>query len=111
MVEIKGVKVLVCRLEGVEAKALRTMMDNLKNQIRDGIIVLGLVSGEKVNLIAGVTKNNSEKVKAGELVNYVAQQVGGKGGGRPDMAQAGGDQPENLDTALKSVSTWLEDKL
>jgi len=110
-IDLKGTKVLVAKLEGVEPKALRTMMDDLKNQIGEGIIMLGLANGEKVNLIAGVTKNITAKIKAGELVNFVAQQVGGKGGGRPDMAQAGGNQPENLDAALNSVSTWLEDRL
>lgn len=111
MTQINGVNVLISQPEGVEAKALRTMVDDLKNQIQEGVVVLGLASGEKVSLIVGVTKDLTKKVKAGELVNFVAQQVGGKGGGRPDMAQAGGNQPENLDKALSSVSTWLEDKL
>lgn len=109
--EINGVKVLVSELEGVEAKALRGMMDDLKNQIQSGVIFLAIAGDSKVNLIAGVTKDLTNKVKAGELVNFVAQQVGGKGGGRPDMAQAGGNQPENLAIGLKSISTWLEDKL
>ncbi len=111
MVQINGVNVLVAQPEGVEAKALRTMVDDLKNQIKEGVIVLAIASGEKVSLIVGVTKDLTKQVKAGELVNFIAQQVGGKGGGRPDMAQAGGNQPENLDKALSSVSTWLEDKL
>ena len=109
--EIKGTKVLCAKLDGVESKALRTLMDDLKNQIGDGIIILGLLNGEKVSLIAGVTKNITAKIKAGDLVNFVAQQVGGKGGGRPDMAQAGGNKPQNLDSALNSVSTWLADRL
>ncbi|MHC6645826.1 alanine--tRNA ligase [Alteromonas sp. HB246098] len=110
-VEINGVKVLVANLEGVEAKSLRSMMDDIKNRIGEGIVVLGVANDAKVNLIAGVTKNLTGKVKAGELVNFVASQVGGKGGGRPDMAQAGGDQPENLNQALDSVNAWLQDKL
>ena len=110
-VEINGVKVLIANLEGVEAKSLRSMMDDIKNRIGEGIVVLGVASDAKVNLIAGVTKNLTSKVKAGELVNFVASQVGGKGGGRPDMAQAGGDQPENLGQALDSVNAWLQDKL
>ncbi|MCW8107657.1 alanine--tRNA ligase [Alteromonas ponticola] len=109
--KINGVSVLVTALDGVEAKALRTMVDDLKNRMGEGIVVLGVTSGEKVNLIAGVTKNLTAKVKAGELVNVVAAQVGGKGGGRPDMAQAGGDKPENLESALDSVHSWLADKL
>ena len=110
-VEINGVKVLVANLEGVEAKSLRSMMDDIKNRIGEGIVVLGVANESKVNLIAGVTKNLINKVKAGELVNFVASQVGGKGGGRPDMAQAGGDNPENLQQALDSVNAWLQDKL
>ncbi|WP_334036367.1 alanine--tRNA ligase [Alteromonas macleodii] len=110
-VEINGVKVLIANLEGVEAKSLRSMMDDIKNRIGEGIVVLGVANNAKVNLIAGVTKNLTSKVKAGELVNFVASQVGGKGGGRPDMAQAGGDQPENLGQALDSVNAWLQDKL
>ena len=110
-VEINGIKVLVANLEGVEAKSLRAMMDDIKNRIGEGIVVLGVANEAKVNLIAGVTKNLTGKVKAGELVNFVASQVGGKGGGRPDMAQAGGDKPENLAGALESVNAWLQDKL
>ncbi|WP_416305845.1 alanine--tRNA ligase [Neptunicella sp. SCSIO 80796] len=111
VVEIKGVKVLSCVLDGVEAKSLRDMSDTLKSQLGSGILMLGLANGDKVNLIAGVTKDLTGKVKAGELVNFVAQQVGGKGGGRPDMAQAGGSQPENLASAIASVSAWLEQQL
>ncbi|GAB3034598.1 alanine--tRNA ligase [Bowmanella dokdonensis] len=109
--EVKGVKVLSSKLEGIEAKSLRDLMDSLKNKLGSGILLLGVAESDKVSLIAGVTKDLTGKVKAGELVNYVAQQVGGKGGGRPDMAQAGGTQPEKLDEALASVSTWLQDKL
>lgn len=109
--EIKGVKVLSTVLEGIEAKALRTMVDDFKNQLASAIIVLGIAEENKVSLIVGVTKDLVSKVKAGELVNFVAQQVGGKGGGRPDMAQAGGSQPQNLDSAIASVQAWLEEKL
>ena len=110
-IDINGVKVLIAKLEGVEPKSLRSMMDDIKNRLGEGIVVLGVAGDAKVNLIAGVTKNLTNKVKAGELVNFVAAQVGGKGGGRPDMAQAGGDQPENLSTALDSINAWLEDRL
>jgi len=110
-VDIKGNKVLIAELEGVEAKSLRGMVDDLKNRIGEGIVVLGVPADGKVSLIVGVTKGLTGKVKAGELVNHIATQVGGKGGGRPDMAQAGGSQPENLATALQSVNVWLEDKL
>ncbi|MCC2614784.1 alanine--tRNA ligase [Aestuariibacter halophilus] len=109
--DIKGTKVLVAKLDGVESKALRGMMDDLKNQLGSGVIMLGLADGDKVSLIAGVTKDMTDKVKAGELVNFVAAQVGGKGGGRPDMAQAGGSQPDALPDALASVNQWLTDKL
>ena len=86
-------------------------MDELKNQIGSGVIALGLENNTKVNLITGTTKDLTSTLKAGELVNHLASQVGGKGGGRPDMAQAGGAQPENLNSALDSASTWLEDAL
>ena len=109
--EINGVKVLSYHVQGIESGALRTMIDDLKNQIGSGVILLGVATGEKVSLIAGVTKDLTQKVKAGELVNFVAQQVGGKGGGRPDMAQAGGSQPENLDSAIASVNEWLQKRL
>ncbi|PSW18637.1 alanine--tRNA ligase [Photobacterium sanctipauli] len=109
--EINGVKVLVSKLDGADNKALRGMVDELKNQLGSGIVVLGNVSGDKVGLIAGVTKDLTGKVKAGELVNLVAQQVGGKGGGRPDMAQAGGTDAAALPAALESVTPWLTEKL
>ena len=108
---VNGMKLLVAKLDGVEAKSLRGMLDDLKNQLQSGIIVLGLASGDKANLIVGVTKDLTGQVKAGELVNYLASQVGGKGGGRPDMAQAGGTQPDNLDAALASAQPWLTEKL
>ncbi|MGJ8678728.1 alanine--tRNA ligase [Paraglaciecola sp.] len=111
VIEINGTKVLATQMQGVEAKSLRGMVDDFKNQLSSAIIVLGVGDTNKVSLIVGVTKDLIGKVKAGELVNFVAQQVGGKGGGRPDMAQAGGSQPENLESALASVKDWLSDKL
>jgi len=110
-IEINGVKVLIADLGGVESKALRGMVDELKNKMQSGVIMLATANGPKVGLIAGVTKDLVGRVKAGELVNMVAQQVGGKGGGRPDMAQAGGSEPENITPALASVSAWLTEKL
>ncbi|WP_394200288.1 alanine--tRNA ligase [Shewanella waksmanii] len=109
--DVAGVKVLVKKLEGVEPGALRGLQDELKQKLQSGIVVLGIAGEAKVNLIVGVTKDLTGKVKAGELVANVAAQVGGKGGGRPDMAQAGGSQPENLDAALASVLPWLTEKL
>ena len=109
--EIKGIKLLAAHLEGVESQTLRAMVDDLKNQLGSAVIVLGLADQDKVSLIAGVTKDLTANVKAGELVNFVAQQVGGKGGGRPDMAQAGGSQPENLSAAIASVEAWLTAQL
>jgi alanyl-tRNA synthetase len=111
VVEVQGVKLLVAKLDGVEAKALRGMMDDLKNQLQSGVIALGVVNEGKVNLITGVTKDLVGRVKAGEIVNHIASQVGGKGGGRPDMAQAGGTEPEHLDSALASVKIFLADLL
>lgn len=110
-VEINGIKVLVKKLEGVDAGSLRGLQDELKQKLKSGIVVLGIAGDVKVNLIAGVTKDLTGKVKAGELVASIAVQVGGKGGGRPDMAQAGGSQPENLQGALDSVLPWLAEKL
>ncbi|RUO33077.1 alanine--tRNA ligase [Aliidiomarina soli] len=111
VVEVNGVKVIIAELQGAEAKSLRGMVDDLKNQLGEGIVMLATSSDEKVSLIAGVTKSLTAKVKAGDLVNHVASQVGGKGGGRPDMAQAGGSQPENVQAALQSVSAWLNERL
>jgi len=109
--EVKGAKVLAASLEGVDAKTLRETMDKLKDRLKSAAIVLGTVSDGRVSLVAGVTKDLTAKVKAGELVNFVAQQVGGKGGGRPDMAQAGGAEPAKLPDALRSVQGWVEQKL
>jgi alanyl-tRNA synthetase len=110
-VEIKGSKVLAATLEGADAKTLRETMDKLKDRLKSAAIVLGAVNDGKVSLIAGVTADLIAKVKAGELVNYVAQQVGGKGGGRPDMAQAGGTEPAKLPDALESVKNWVEERV
>ena len=110
-VEINGVKVLAAQLEGADATGLRETLDKLKDKLKSAAIVLSTVDGDKISLIAGVTPNLISKIKAGELVNMVAQQVGGKGGGRPDMAMAGGTQPEHLAAALLSVSNWVRAKL
>ncbi|WNC69441.1 alanine--tRNA ligase [Thalassotalea nanhaiensis] len=110
-IDINGVKALIADVEGSDPKALREMVDDLKNKLGSGIVLLALANGAKVSLIAGVTKDLIGKVKAGDLVKMVAEQVGGKGGGRPDMAQAGGTQPENITSALASVEAWLAEKL
>ncbi|MBM4737109.1 alanine--tRNA ligase [Klebsiella variicola] len=109
--EINGVKLLVSELAGVEPKMLRTMVDGLKNQLGSTVVVLATVADGKVSLIAGVSKDVTDRVKAGELVGMVAQQVGGKGGGRPDMAQAGGTDASALPAALASVKGWVSAKL
>lgn len=109
--KINGVNVVVQKLENVEVKSLRTMVDDLKNQLESAIVVFGTVADKKVNLIVGVTKDLSSKVNAGELVGAMAQQVGGKGGGRADMAMAGGSEPQNLDNALKFAEEWIQAKL
>jgi alanyl-tRNA synthetase len=110
-VEVNGAKVLAANLEGADLATLRDTMDKLKDKLKSAAIVLASVVDGKVTLIAGVTADLTGKVKAGDLVNMVAQQVGGKGGGRPDMAQAGGTQPENLAAALASVQAWVSAKL
>ncbi|ELQ6215794.1 alanine--tRNA ligase [Cronobacter dublinensis] len=110
-VDIKGVKLLVSELAGVEPKMLRTMVDDLKNQLGSAVIVLATVAEGKVSLIAGVSKDVTDRVKAGELVGMIAQQVGGKGGGRPDMAQAGGTDAAALPAALGGVESWVAAKL
>jgi alanyl-tRNA synthetase len=109
--EVKGVKVLAAALDGADARALRETMDKLKDKLRSATIVLAASDGAKVTLIAGVTPDLTTKVKAGELVNFVAQQVGGKGGGRPDMAQAGGTEPAKVPAALGSVKGWVAERL
>ncbi len=109
--DIGGVKVLAAKLDGADAAALRETMDKLKDKLKSAAIVLAAADGDRINLIAGVTSGLTAKIKAGELVNMVAQQVGGKGGGRPDMAMAGGTQPEHLAAALASVPGWVKAKL
>ncbi|WP_085918906.1 alanine--tRNA ligase [Halomonas sp. CSM-2] len=111
--DVNGVKLLATQLDGVSGKELRGVLDQLKNKLGSGVIILGVADTDtgKVSLIAGVTKDLTDRVKAGELVNHVASQVGGKGGGRPDMAQAGGSQPDALPGALNSVPAWLENTL
>jgi alanyl-tRNA synthetase len=110
-IEVGGVHVLAATLEGADVKTLRETVDKLKDKLKSAAIVLAAVEGGKISLIAGVTADASKKVKAGELVNFVAQQVGGKGGGRPDMAQAGGTEPANLPAALAGVKAWVEGQL
>jgi alanyl-tRNA synthetase len=108
--DINGVKVLAAKLDGADVAVLRETLDKLKDKLKSAAIVLASVHDGKVSLIAGVTADATAKVKAGELINFVAQQVGGKGGGRPDMAQAGGTQPEHLAAALASVHAWVKAK-
>jgi alanyl-tRNA synthetase len=109
--DVKGIKVLAAALEGADVPTLRETMDKLKDKLKTAAIVLASVEAGKVSLIAGVTPDLTSKLKAGELVNHVAQQVGGKGGGRPDLAQAGGTDPNSLPQALASVSAWAEHRL
>jgi len=108
-VEINGVKVLATVLENIDAAALRKMIDQLRNQLGSSVVVLASVESGTVRLAVGVSKDLIARIQAGNLVNFVAQQVGGKGGGRPDFAQAGGSQPENLDKALASVAPWVKE--
>ena len=110
-IDVDGINVLAVRLDDVDPKSLRDMVDQLKNKLGSSAIVLATVTGEKVSLIAGVSKDQVKRLKAGDLVNSVATQVGGKGGGRPDMAQAGGNDPSGLDEALKNVPAWVESQL
>jgi len=108
---VKGAKVVAAALDGSDVKTLRETMDKLKDKLKSAAIVLASVNDGKVTLIAGVTSDLTGKVKAGDLVNHVAQQVGGKGGGRPDMAQAGGTNAAALPGALKSVERWVGERL
>ncbi|MBL1276643.1 MAG: alanine--tRNA ligase [Ectothiorhodospiraceae bacterium] len=110
-IEIDGIKVLAAKLEGGDAKSLRDTVDQLKNKLGAAVVVLAAVDGDKVSLVAGVTKAETKRVKAGDLVNSVAQQVGGKGGGRPDLAMAGGKDPAGLDLALQGVAEWVKTQL
>ncbi|MDY0137542.1 MAG: alanine--tRNA ligase [Thiomicrospira sp.] len=108
--QVNGVNLLAAQMQGADSNLLRETLDRLKDKLEPAVIILASVEGEKVNLVAGVSKAVTDKFKAGELVNFVAQQVGGKGGGRPDMAQAGGKDPANLPQALASVEAWAAEK-
>ncbi len=110
-IEVNGIKVLAVELKEVDPKAMRGMVDQLKNKLGKAAIILATVTGDKVSLVAGVSKTETRQLKAGDLVNFVAQQVDGKGGGRPDMAQAGGNNPANLGGALKQVPDWVGEQL
>ena len=109
--EVQGIKVLTHAFEDIDGKSLLGTMDQLKSKLGTAVIVLAAVNADKISLIAGVTKDVTDRVKAGDLVNQVAQQVGGRGGGRPDMAQAGGNDPAALPAALNSVVAWVEQEL
>ena len=109
-IEVNGLQLLTARLDGADAQVLRETMDALKTKLKTAAIVLASVQGDKVSLIAGVTTDAISKVKAGDLVNFVAQQVGGKGGGKPEMAMAGGNDPSKLNAALAGVKDWVAAK-
>ena len=109
--DVNGIKLLAAVVEGFNSKALRDTVDQLKNKLGSSVVVLASSDGGKVSLVAGVSKDLTAKVKAGELVNMVAEQVGGKGGGRPDMAMAGGSDPSGVPAAIDSVKPWVEAKL
>ncbi len=109
--EIEGIKLMVARMDGADAKMLRDAVDRFKDKLGSAVIVLGSVDDGKVRLAIGVTHDNTDRVRAGDVAKAVAAQVGGKGGGRPDFAQAGGSQPENLDSALESMGEWMREKL
>jgi len=110
-VDVNGLKVLAARLDGVDAKGLRATVDQLKNKLGSAAVVLATVDGDKVSLVAGVTADYTDRIEAGPLANFVAQQVGGRGGGRPDMAQAGGNDPTRLAQAIKAVPNWIRERL
>ena len=110
-IEVAGIRVLATRLDGVDPKSLRDTVDQLKNKLESGVVMLAAVDGDKVALAAGVTKELTDRVKAGDLLKMVAAQVGGKGGGRPDFAQGGGSDVQALPAALESVSSWVAEKL
>jgi alanyl-tRNA synthetase len=109
-IDVNGLKVLAARLDGADAKALRETMDKLKDKLKSAAIVLAAVDGDRVQLAAGVTSDRTAKLKAGELVNFVAQQVGGKGGGKADLAMAGGNDASRLGAALASVQGWVAER-
>ena len=109
--DLGSIRVLAARLDGANPKTLRDTVDQLKNKLGAAAVVLSSVDGDKVSIIAGVTKSETGRIPAGDLANHVAEQCGGRGGGRPDMAQAGGNQPQNLDVALASVADWVRQRL
>jgi alanyl-tRNA synthetase len=108
--QVNGINLLAAEMSGADGNLLRETLDKLKDKLEPAVIILAAVDGEKVSLVAGVSKSVTNRFKAGELVNHVAQQVGGKGGGRPDMAMAGGKEPQHLAAALASVQAWVESK-
>ncbi len=110
-IDVNGLKILAARVDGVDIKGLRATVDQLKNKLGSAAVVLATVNGEKVNLVAGVTADYTDRIEAGPLANFVAQQVGGRGGGRPDMAQAGGNDPSRLEQAIKAVPNWIRERL
>ncbi len=110
-VDVNGLKVLAAQVDGVDAKGLRATVDQLKNKLGSAAVVLASVDGDKVSLVAGVTADYVDRIEAGPLANFVAQQVGGRGGGRPDMAQAGGNDPARLEQAIKAVPNWIRERL
>ena len=109
--EIAGIKLLVSRMDGIDAKSMRDAVDRAKDKLQNAIVVFASVDDGKVRLAAGVTKNNTDRIKAGDLIKPVAEQVGGRGGGRPDFAQAGGTDVSKLDAALESVADWVAEQL
>jgi alanyl-tRNA synthetase len=109
--EIEGIKVLASRMDGADAKTLRAAIDKYKDRLQNAVVVLASVENGKVRLAAGVTKNNLDRIRAGDVIRPVAEQVGGRGGGRPDFAEAGGSNPETLDAALDSVPGWVAEHL
>jgi alanyl-tRNA synthetase len=109
--EIAGIKVMASRMDGADAKTLRAAVDKFKDKLGSAIVILGSVNGDRVHLAAGVTKDNIDKIKAGDLIKPIAEQIGGKGGGRPDFAQAGGTDVAALDQALESAAAWVAEQL
>jgi alanyl-tRNA synthetase len=109
--EIEGIKVLASRMDGADAKTLREAIDRFKDRLQSAVVVLASVDNGKVRLAAGVTRNNIDRIRAGDVIRPVAEQVGGRGGGRPDFAEAGGNNPDALDAALGSVPSWVAEHL